>query len=66
MSINRIKVIAKIFYGHADGFDPALPFDQVVKNMRDESEYRFQIARSKAERMKYDLSFESFRKFMAQ
>ena len=64
MSINEIRVVAKLFYGEADAYDKNTPYDQVVQTMRDIDEYRFQIAREKCHLNGYTKDYESFTKFM--
>ena len=64
MSINDIKVIAKLFYGEANAYDMKKPYDKVVQTMRETSEFRFQIAREKARLNGYTESYESFTRFM--
>ena len=65
MTINEVIVVAKIFYGKADSFPKDMPFDQVVAKMREESEYRFQIACEKCHLGGYTKDFDSFAAFMA-
>ena len=64
MTINEIRVIAKLFYGTADAYDKSAPYDKVVQTMRDISEFRFQIAREKCYLNGYANDFDSFIKFM--
>jgi len=64
MTINEIRVIAKLFYGEADAYDKSAPYDQVVQTMRDISEFRFQIAREKCHLNGYTNDYDSFTKFM--
>jgi len=64
MTINEIRVIAKLFYGEADAYDKSAPYDQVVQTMRDISEFRFQIAREKCHLNGYTKDYDSFTKFM--
>jgi len=65
MTINEIRVIAKLFYGEADAYDKSAPYDQVVQTMRDTSEFRFQIAREKCYLNGYAKDYDSFTAFMA-
>ena len=65
MTINEIKVIAKLFYGEADAYDKSASFEQVVKTMRDISEFRFQIAREKCNLNGYVKDYGTFSAFMA-
>ena len=64
MFINEIKVIAKLFYGKANAYDMKKPYDKIVQDMREISEFRFQIAREKARLNGYTKNYESFTKFM--
>jgi GTP-sensing pleiotropic transcriptional regulator CodY len=65
MTINEIRVIAKLFYGEADAYDKNAPYDQVVQTMRDINEFRFQIAREKCHLNGYTKDYDSFTAFMA-
>ena len=65
MNINQIKVISKLFHGVSDAYPSSTPFVDMVADMRSKSEYRFQIARGKAERLNVHNNFEAFKEFMA-
>jgi hypothetical protein len=65
MTVNEVIVISKIFYGKAGAFPNDMPFDKVVSRMRDESEFRFQIAREKCNLGGYTKDYDSFTAFMA-